>query len=271
MHNTMNYTTQNEDINTLKTMKENFDHGYDKDPTLEESNLFERSRKESIESWYKSLEKNSMLEEKMRELLSSNTEIQKTVNNATLFHKDQIRKIDNIPYIEHPIAVWKILSRVTQEIPVIEAWLLHDVIEDVKNGRTLLERNYPREIIDLVDSVSEQNKSLPRKERKIAYLEHLSNANYKSLLISLADRIHNLRTMIQSFEKYWENIREKFNAGYEQQKWFLLSYSRAIDTAINKIGSNEQKIKVEVLYKEFKEMVAYFLEKTTPGAVSYTS
>jgi hypothetical protein len=46
-----------------------------------------------------------MLEEKMRELLSSNTEIQKTVNNATLFHKDQIRKIDNIPYIEHPIAV----------------------------------------------------------------------------------------------------------------------------------------------------------------------
>jgi len=46
----MNYTTQNEDINTLKTMKENFDHGYDKDPTLEESNLFERSRKESIES-----------------------------------------------------------------------------------------------------------------------------------------------------------------------------------------------------------------------------
>ena len=112
-------------------------------------------------------------------------------------HEGQLDKAE-VDYIEHPIYV---ASQVDTEEEKAVA-LLHDVIEDVKNGRTLLERNYPREIIDLVDSVSEQNKSLPRKERKIAYLEHLSNANYKSLLISLADRIHNLRTMIQSFEKY---------------------------------------------------------------------
>jgi hypothetical protein len=40
---------------------------------------------------------------------------------------------------------------------------------------------------------------------------------------------------------------------------------------MNKIERDEQKMKVEVLYKEFKEMVAYFLEKTTNGEENYTS
>lgn len=61
----------------------------------------------------------------------------------------------------------KILTRITTETPIIQAGLLHDVIEDVQNGRKLLEEKYPQEIIDLVNSVSEQDKSLSWKERKI--------------------------------------------------------------------------------------------------------
>gem|GEM_PF-2050319 len=79
--------------------------------------------------------------------------------------------------------------------------MLHDVKEDVENGEELLKEKYPSEIVTLVNDVSEQDKSLPRKERKIAYIQHLDEVSSKAIILSLSDRIHNLREMISSFEQ----------------------------------------------------------------------
>jgi (p)ppGpp synthase/HD superfamily hydrolase len=70
------------------------------------------------------------------------------------------------------------------------------VIEDVENGREKI-KQYPQEIIDLVDSVTEQDKSLPWQERKEKYLEHIKEYQFQSLVLSLSDRIQNLRDMIE--------------------------------------------------------------------------
>ena len=50
-------------------------------------------------------------------------------------------------------------------------------------------QKYPEEIYNLVDSVTEQDKSLSRKERKIAYISHIDTYNYKNLAISLCSTI----------------------------------------------------------------------------------
>ncbi len=260
MNKMQTYDPNVESKKTLDTMAYNFDNGYDKDPSQDAVNSFEQTRINIIEWNYKKTFSNKELENVTRKLISQQPEIQQAIKDATLFHQNQYRKVDNIPYIEHPIAVGKILSRITTETPIIQAWLLHDVIEDVQNGRALLEEKYPQEVISLVNSVSEQDKSLSWKERKIWYLNHLWHASYETLLISLADRIHNLRTMIEAFEKYGSNLRKNFNAGWEEQKWFLLSYSLKISEAITKFQDPKQKSNLNSLYQEIKTLIAYFIE-----------
>lgn len=260
MNNTPNiYDPNTEWENTLKTMINNFSHWYDWDPTEEQTVNFETNRKETIKDKYeKSLELRE-LENRTRELISTNPEIQNTIKDIIEYHKWQYRKIDQIPYTEHPIAVAKIISRNFSDKEIIEAWLLHDVIEDVQNWRSIMQK-YPNEIYELVDSVTEQDKSLSRKERKDSYISHIETYNYKSLAISLSDRIQNLRDMITSLEKYWNDIWNKFNAWPEEQKRFILSYSIKVKEQIDKIEDEKNYNKLMNLYNELSILIWYFLE-----------
>jgi (p)ppGpp synthase/HD superfamily hydrolase len=88
---------------------------------------------------------------------------------------------------------------------------MHDVIEDVKNGEEKLYNKYDLELIELVKSVSEEDKSLSWHERKEAYINHLSEVGTKSLIISLSDRIYNLRDMILSLKENGLSVFEKFS------------------------------------------------------------
>ncbi|MDO4779372.1 MAG: hypothetical protein Q4A42_07430 [Tissierellia bacterium] len=66
--------------------------------------------------------------------------------------------------------------------------------------------------------------------------------------------------MIKSFEKYGSNLRKNFNAGREEQKWFLLSYSLKISEAIKKFEDPKQKSNLEILYQELNILISYFIE-----------
>lgn len=260
MNNTSNiYDPNTEWEKTLQTMINNFSHWYDWDPTEEQTVTFETNRKKTIKDKYEQSLALRELEDKTRELISPDPEIQNIIKDVTKYHEGQFRKIDQIPYIKHPIAVAKIISRNYSNKEIIEAWLLHDVIEDVPNWRKIMQK-YPEEIYNLVDSVTEQDKSLSRKERKIAYISHIDTYNYKNLAISLSDRIQNLRDMIESLEKYWNKIWEKFNAWPEDQKRFILSYSMKIKSQIDKIEDENNKHKLLNLYDELSTLIWYFLE-----------
>lgn len=67
--------------------------------------------------------------------------------------------------------------------------------------------------------------------------------------------------MIESFEKYGSNLRGNFNAGWDEQKWFLLSYSLKISEAIIKFNDPKQKENLENLYQELKVLIAYLIER----------
>ncbi len=254
------YDANKEDKKTLETMANNFDQGYDGDPTEEQIKAFEKHRTEKIKDTYDSFQKNLELEEKTFEMVSEDGDIQNALKDIMEFHKDQYRKIGNIPYTDHPIAVAKIISRVTNDKKLIIAWLLHDVIEDVEGWRMLLESKYTGDILGLVDDVTEQDKSLPRKERKVAYIKHLDTVSGKSLILSLSDRIHNLRGMIKWLEENGPAIWEKFNAWFEEQKWFILSYSLQVKRVIDQIQDIKIKWQCLDLYNELSALIWYFLE-----------
>ena len=100
-----------------------------------------------------------------------------------------------MPYVSHLAGVSIILSRHGFDDEVIAAGALHDSMEDCGILFEELERRFGRRVAELVQHVSEQDKSLSWEERKAAYLEHFSHKPWEAQAISLADKLDNFRSI----------------------------------------------------------------------------
>ncbi len=117
-----------------------------------------------------------------------------------------IKRMTGEDYIEHPLNVAYILSEMKVDYATICAALLHDVLEDCDVTYEELESSFGKEIVDLVDGVTKINKlnfeiggnATIATQRKI--LVGLCN-DVRVIIIKLADRLHNMRTLWVHNEK----------------------------------------------------------------------
>ncbi|RIY32080.1 hypothetical protein CJP74_05605 [Psittacicella melopsittaci] len=114
-------------------------------------------------------------------------------------HDGQFRSSGE-PYITHPVAVAGILADLSLDVPAIQAALLHDTIEDTKFQRPELLELFGPVVTDIVDGVSKLDKLKfrTRKEAEVANFRKMILAMTKDVrvvLIKLADRTHNMRTL----------------------------------------------------------------------------
>lgn len=118
-------------------------------------------------------------------------------------HGGQFR-ISGEPYITHPIAVAQLLASVGMDSKTLAAGLLHDVLEDTPYTKEELEAQFGSEIAELVDGVSKiasihfSSETLTRQEKQAENLRKMliATANdIRVILIKLADRLHNMRTL----------------------------------------------------------------------------
>lgn len=114
-------------------------------------------------------------------------------------HQGQTR-ISGEPYIHHPIQVAQILAEMRMDRPTIVAALLHDVIEDTDIAKEELARQFGKEVAHLVDGVSKltQINFRNKAEAQAASLRKMILAmvdDLRVILIKLADRLHNMRTI----------------------------------------------------------------------------
>ncbi len=261
MNNNMKPNNDNQlDAQTISWMKQAFISWYDWDSTPEQKQFFEKQRIEKIKNTYKELSQNILVEEQTFSIAIENNEnIQKAFSDAEIFYGGLKRKISWKPYVKHPISVAKIISCVTQDEKTIIWWLFHDVIEDVEKGEEkMIKKWYNDDIINLVKLASEKDKSLSWEERKKWYIENIKNLEPTSLIISLWDKIANLRDMIYHLEKDWIWIFDHFNAWKEAKEDILFKYSIAIHESMKKIEDINMKNKVEKLYDELIWLMAYF-------------
>jgi len=114
-------------------------------------------------------------------------------------HKDQTR-VSGEPYIYHPLAVARILAEMRLDNNSIIAAILHDVIEDTSTAKEQLAIEFGQEVADLVDGVSKltQVKFESRLEAQAENFRKMILAmvqDIRVILIKLADRMHNMRTL----------------------------------------------------------------------------
>ncbi len=142
------------------------------------------------------------------------TIIEKAYRVASEAHKDQKRKSGE-PYIIHPLCVGIILAELEMDKETIAAGILHDVVEDTVMTVDELSQEFSPEIALLVDGVTKLTKlnfSQDKIELQAENLRKMFLAMAKDIrviIIKLADRLHNLRTMqYQSPQKQIEKSRE---------------------------------------------------------------
>lgn len=126
----------------------------------------------------------------------------KRVNKAFLFaeeaHSPQRRKSGE-PYILHPLAVARIVGIDLQlDADMVCAALLHDVVEDTPHSIDEIEREFGNGVADLVEVVTKKNANRYRQSKQIDNFRQILQSIHngvKALLIKLADRLHNMRTL----------------------------------------------------------------------------
>ena len=127
------------------------------------------------------------------------TQLQSAYDFSKAAHEGQFRKSGE-PYISHPLAVADILAQWHMDPQALTAALLHDVTEDTALTKTDISRNFGKPVAELVDGVSKldriefetQEKAQAENFRKML----LAMArDVRVILIKLADRLHNMRTL----------------------------------------------------------------------------
>lgn len=160
------------------------------------------------------------------------TLIHKAIGFAIKVHELDVkkrRKGTDVPYITHPLIVGLILSRITTNENIICAGILHDTIEDCEPygsvTEAFLERKFNVYVARIVNDITEQDKSLPWMERKLAAFAHIKDMKHDSLLVKSADVLHNLTELNDDIAKDSENVFTKFNASKQDT---LLRYQKLV-------------------------------------------
>jgi (p)ppGpp synthase/HD superfamily hydrolase len=184
--------------------------------------------------------------------------INTAIKRSAQLHRDQVRKDkEYTPYITHLVSVAILLSSVTEDEDVIVAGLMHDSLEDVPHYTydKLVEDEGERvakivyHVTEPLDPNKEQYDQLPWMTRKEEYLKRLREGEKESVLVSLADKIHNTMNYISSFNEEGEMFTKRFTGSVENTIWYL---NEVIAIGKEKVGGDH--VFVTQLYSLTKEL-----------------
>jgi len=144
----------------------------------------------------------SLLEELFEAVRKSHPEtdfavLRRAFETAELHHRGQTRSSGE-EYITHPLAVAKIVADLGMNEPTIVAALLHDTVEDTDYTLAALTADFSEEVARLVDGVTKLDKQLYGDLVKAETIRKIIVAMFQDIrvvVIKLADRLHNIRTI----------------------------------------------------------------------------
>lgn len=141
--------------------------------------------------------------------------IKKSRNFALVHHGEQL--YDNRPYIVHLDDVYQILLKYTTDEDILNAAYLHDILEDTKVTKILIEKEFNKRVADIVFNVSGFGSNRIEKQRDIR--NKIENDD-DSIMLKMADRLANIRnskvkkpSLFILYKKEHNDIIHIFNKG----------------------------------------------------------
>ena len=142
-------------------------------------------------------------------------------------HAGQTRKTTTVPYIGHLMGVASLVLEFGGDEDMAIAGLLHDVVEDCGGGPMLNEVTqwFGERVAKIVDGCTDSDvePKPPWRERKESYLRHLKDADAETRLVSAADKLNNVRSILSDHREFGEVIWQRFNGGREGTLWYYRS------------------------------------------------
>ena len=143
---------------------------------------------------------------------------------AHQLHADQVRKGTQIPYVAHLLAVTSIVIENGGSEDEAIAALLHDAIEDQGGSKTRAEirRRFGDNVVAIVDGCTDTDRfpKPPWRKRKEEYIEHVRHASSSVRLVSLADKLHNARSILADYRVVGESLWKRLTGVKEGTLWY---------------------------------------------------
>jgi (p)ppGpp synthase/HD superfamily hydrolase len=139
-------------------------------------------------------------------------------------HKGQTRKASSIPYIAHLMGVASLVLEAGGDEDLAIAALLHDVVEDCGGAPMLKEvrRRFGGRVAKIVDGCTDAytDPKPPWRERKEKYIARLRNEDKDTRLVSAADKLNNVRSILSDYRAVGESVWSRFKGGREGTLWY---------------------------------------------------
>lgn len=147
---------------------------------------------------------------------------------ANQLHRQQMRKGSGVPYMSHLLSVAALVLEDGGSEDEAIAALLHDAVEDQGGTATrhVIYQQFGNMVCTIVDGCTEiaAIPHPPWRERKEAYLSNLCQASPAVVRVSLADKLHNARSILADYHRQGSAIWQRFKTGKPGTLWFYNSF-----------------------------------------------
>ena len=143
---------------------------------------------------------------------------------ATRKHAGQHRKGTTVPYVAHLLGVASLVLEAGGDEDLAIAALLHDVVEDCGGSPMLKEirRRFGERVAHVVDGCTDTDvdPKPPWRQRKEDYIAHLRTADADTRLVSAADKLHNVRSIVATYREIGDRVWERFHGKRDGTLWY---------------------------------------------------
>jgi (p)ppGpp synthase/HD superfamily hydrolase len=147
-------------------------------------------------------------------------------------HSGQFRKGSRVPYLIHPLSVARILLDHGCSDELAVAALLHDTVEDTQVTVDEIRTIFGETVARLVEFATEPEKIWSWEKRKEHTIRLLGEVEPAALLLSVADKLDNIRSIRYDLERCGEKAWQRFKRPRAKQRWYYESLCRIFDARL---------------------------------------
>ena len=181
--------------------------------------------------------------------------LQRAFRYAAEKHTGQTRKQTAVPYLSHLMAVSSLVLEAGGDEDMAIAALLHDVVEDCGGMPRLREvrKQFGTRVAKIVEGCTDSfgDPKPEWMERKKGYLREVKDADAETRLVSAADKLHNVRTILADYRQDGESIWKRFSGKKEGTLW----YYRALSDEYQRRNPNRITRELEIAVGELERAV----------------